>query len=259
MKFNIKKIPDKDIVSFFRKKKIANHILNNLKPYIGTNNENTKVLLDANLSDLYFIYKLVTLSKRVTSLEFGCGFSSEIIASALLENKQKYHKKIKNLRRIFPFQNHVLDASKKYIKITKKRSSYLKNLIFYYSECEIAKYNGKYTVQYKNLPLLSPDFIYLDGPSLYQVKKNKLFNFNIHQQDLFPISSDILLIEYYLIPGTIILIDGRGANAQFLRDHFVRKWSYKYYSNFDMHLFCLNADALGAISKRQLNFFNNHN
>ena len=42
MKFNIKKIPDKSIISFFRKKKIANHILNNLSPYIGTNNENTK-------------------------------------------------------------------------------------------------------------------------------------------------------------------------------------------------------------------------
>ena len=259
MKFNIKNISNKNIISFFKKKKINSLFLNNPNGYIGTNNTKTKILLSPNLKDLYFIYKLISLSKRITSLEFGCGFSSEIIASALLENKEKYHKIIKNLRRPFPFQNHVLDASKKYIKITKKRSSYLKNLIFYYSECKITKFNGRYTLQYKNLPQLSPDFIYLDGPSLYNVKKNKLFNFNVQQQDLFPISSDILLIEYYLIPGTIILIDGRGANAQFLKDHFIRKWSYKYYSNFDMHLFCLKADALGPINKKQLNFFNNNN
>ena len=45
MKFTIKKIPDKSIISFFRNKKIANNILNILPPYFGTNNKNHKVLL----------------------------------------------------------------------------------------------------------------------------------------------------------------------------------------------------------------------
>ena len=74
-----------------------------------------------------------------------------------------------------------------------------------------------------------------------------------------PIVSDILLIEYYLIPGTLILIDGRGANAQFLLDNLNRKWKYKYFKNFDMHLFKLVANSIGRINDQQLRFFNNNN
>ena len=71
--------------------------------------------------------------------------------------------------------------------------------------------------------------------------------------------SDILLIEYYLIPGTILLIDGRGANAQFLLDNFKRKWRYKYFKYFDKHYFKLNSNSIGPINDLQLRFFNNNN
>ena len=36
-------------------------------------------------------------------------------------------------------------------------------------------------------------------------------------------SCDILMIENFLMPGTIIVVDGRGANAEFLRKNFKRK------------------------------------
>ena len=35
--------------------------------------------------------------------------------------------------------------------------------------------------------------------------------------DMMPMVSDILRIEFYLTPGTIILSDGRGANVDFLK------------------------------------------
>ena len=60
-----------------------------------------------------------------------------------------------------------------------------------------------------------------------------------------PMVSDLLLIEYYLTKGTILLIDGRGANAQFLRDNFKRKWIYQYFKEYDQHLFYLNAESFG--------------
>ena len=38
--------------------------------------------------------------------------------------------------------------------------------------------------------------------------------------------SDILKFEYFYTPGTIIVCDGRAANAKFLKDHFKRNWKY---------------------------------
>ena len=35
---------------------------------------------------------------------------------------------------------------------------------------------------------------------------------------MMPMQCDILKIEYYLIPGTIIIADGRAANSKFLKD-----------------------------------------
>jgi hypothetical protein len=215
-------------------------------------------LLRPNLEDLYFIYNLILKSKRVTSLEFGCGYSSEVIALALNENKIKFQNKIKNLRRSHPFINFVVDNQKKYLNILKKRSKYLNNIKFNYSECIIDIIKDSYAITYEKIPHVSPDFIYIDGPSQDKIK-NQNYNFNIEDKDLVPIVSDILLIEYYLIPGTLILIDGRGANAQFLLDNLNRKWKYKYFKNFDMHLFKLVANSIGRINDQQLRFFNNNN
>ena len=34
---------------------------------------------------------------------------------------------------------------------------------------------------------------------------------------------DILKIEYFLVPGTIIVVDGRTANAIYLKNNFKKK------------------------------------
>ena len=39
-----------------------------------------------------------------------------------------------------------------------------------------------------------------------------------------PMSCDILKIEYFLRPGTIIVIDGRTSNYRFLKNNLQRKW-----------------------------------
>ena len=43
---------------------------------------------------------------------------------------------------------------------------------------------------------------------------------------MMPMVCDILKFEYFYTPGTIIVCDGRSANAKFLFDHFKRKWRY---------------------------------
>ena len=73
---------------------------------------------------------------------------------------------------------------------------------------------------------------------------------------MMPMVSDILDIEYFLTPGTIILIDGRTANARFLNDNFKRKWDYKYLESLDLNIFFLNEKPLGKYNRRQLKFYN---
>ena len=40
-----------------------------------------------------------------------------------------------------------------------------------------------------------------------------------------PMVSDIIKIEFFLKPGTIIVVDGRAANVQFMQSQFKRKCS----------------------------------
>ena len=72
-----------------------------------------------------------------------------------------------------------------------------------------------------------------------------------------PMVNDILKIEYFLTPGTIIVTDGRGANAQFLKDYFKRNWLYKFDYINDQHIFYLNEKPLGKYNKLQLEFYKN--
>ena len=80
----------------------------------------------------------------------------------------------------------------------------------------MTKFNGRFATEYKKMPIMNPDFIYLDGYDPFSVKKS-INSFNTKHLELMPMSCDILKIEPFLIPGTIILIDGRTANANFLK------------------------------------------
>ena len=115
-------------------------------------------------------------------------------------------------------------------------------------------FENRFATEYLNLPLCNPDFIYLDGPDQFNIK-NKINNFNIGHKDMMPMVCDILKIEYFLTPGTIILSDGRSANCKFLLDHFKRNWIHKHDLTNDQHIFYLNDPCLGKFNKLQLDFY----
>ena len=81
-----------------------------------------------------------------------------------------------------------------------------------YSQIEMTTFKDLISTQYKKLPLCNPDFIYLDGPDQFNIKKN-VNGISTRHKDMMPMVSDILKFEYFYTPGTIILIDGRSANA----------------------------------------------
>ena len=211
------------------------------------------------LIDLYNLYQFIIKNKRITSLEFGCGWSSLVIALALKENKKSYSKEVKNLRRNNPFQNFIIDNEKKYLEIAKNRlkkfeSDLLKDNFFLYSPVKITKHDFRYVTEFTQLPKINPDFIYLDGPDQFKILGDD--KFNIDHKDFAPMAADILKIEFFLNPGTIILIDGRGLNCNFLKKYLKRKWSYKYTKSCDQHILCLDKDIHGVHSEKLFNFFN---
>jgi hypothetical protein len=119
----------------------------------------------------------------------------------------------------------------------------------------MSEFQNRIVTKYKKIPLCNPDFIYLDGPDQSQIKSN-VSGINIKHNDFMPMVSDILKIEYFLLPGTIIVVDGRGANAKFLKDHFKRKWNYIYKKDLDQHIFVLADPPIGKLNEKQIMFYN---
>ena len=86
-------------------------------------------------------------------------------------------------------------------------------------------FNGRICTEYKSLHKCNPDFIYIDGPEQFNVHK-KINDFTTAHKDMMPMICDILKIEYFLTPGTIILLDGRGANTDLFEKIFTKEIGY---------------------------------
>jgi len=244
------KLPSKKNLSsvkkYFKKHKILNFLQNDTKTFAP------------DLMDLYYIHQLIILNKRTTVLEFGCGWSTIIMKNALEINKSKYLTMLKKLRKKNFFEIFSIDNQRKYLKITRDKSKKIlgKNskINFFYSKNKMTKFNNKFCSEYEKLPIINPDFIYLDGPDPRTVQ-GKVNGFNLNHLELMPMACDILKIEHFLLPGTIILSDGRTANIRFLKSNFQRNWSYIDNSTYDQHILYLNEKSLGKINNKILNFY----
>ena len=215
------------------------------------------------LDDLYNLYQYILINKRTTILEFGSGWSTLIFSLVLRELRNKFFNEVKLLRRNNPFELFVIENEKKYLNISKNRIIKFTKILklkqtpkthYCFSDVEMTLFNNKIATQYKKLPLCNPDFIYLDGPSQFNVKKD-INGINTRHKDMMPMVCDILKFEHFYTPGTIIVCDGRAANAKFLKDHFKRNWKYIYDKENDQHIFFLNDPILGKYNKLQIEFY----
>ena len=238
-----------NLLSFLKIKKESKKLIQS-KPYF------------AELNDLYRLRKFIIENKRTTILEFGTGWSTLVILSAIIELEKKHFQEIKNLRKKDKFKVFVVDNEKKFLKISKNRISKYKksiknnqqNIKFLFSDVSFEKINNQYCNLYKKIPLCNPDFIYLDGPNLFNIK-GKLNNFTNRHHDMMPMVANILNIEPYLTPGTIILSDGRTANMIFLKNNLKRNWVYIHDKKNDQNILYLDEKPLGKINSNFLNFY----
>jgi hypothetical protein len=218
----------------------------------------SKIPHTPDLADLYVLYNLIYLNNRINILEYGCGSSSIAILKALKDIKKKknstHYTRVKK-----PYNLTIMDDNNFFLNKAKKKiinsQYYNKNVNFHFSNCVMTKYNNKYVTEYSSHALVNPDFIYLDGPSHVNIK-GKINNFTVKHFEMMPMVSDILKYENFLVPGTIILTDGRANNVRFLLNNFQRKWKYYQLEWNDNHILYLDEKPLGTWNKEQIKFYN---
>ncbi|HEY4524282.1 MAG TPA: hypothetical protein VJL36_00770 [Candidatus Paceibacterota bacterium] len=208
------------------------------------------------LDDLTRLHFLTRKRKVLTVLEFGVGKSTIVFADAVKKNKIEFENFVKtNLRRKDSFRVYSVDNGKNWIKECKK--SFPKNLFdfveFSFSKVRMTTFNGRACTLYDKIPNVCPDLIYLDAPDQYSVLGD-IGGISTRSADRLPMAADILVLEPFLLPGTMIVIDGRTANVRFLMNNLQRNWTYQHFFEQDIHTLELAEKPLGKFNKKHLEF-----
>jgi len=207
-------------------------------------------------SDLVRLHRLIRARRVTTILEFGCGWSSLVMADALRRNRDEFGTDVRaSLRRSHPFELHSVDDMAEYIEVARHRlPEDLADLVTF-SCCEVrmTTFADRICTEYTQLPNVTPDLIYLDAPSQHAAV-GSVNGITTAHPDRVPMSCDLLRIEHFLLPGALIVVDGRTANARFLRANFQRRWRYNYDEEGDVHLFELAEQPLGKYNRAQIEF-----
>lgn len=243
-KFNLKKLLK---IRDFKKK--------NFSPSFIYENNN-KSLYPPDVEDLIRLHYIITSRRATTILEFGVGYSTIFIADALKYNSENYRPYVlKNLRRSHPFKVFSIDSNKKYLNLFKKKipKKLLKFINLSYSSASITTFNDQICSKLNKIPNVTPDFIYVDGPSFLDVKGN-IDGVHFKDKDRTALNCNLLKIENLLLPGTLILWDGQTNNARFNSSNFKRKWFSKRIEKNDISFSEQIEDSLGYLNKRQINF-----
>jgi len=181
-KFNLKSFNNKqktiEYSSFFELSYLVKKIPEDKKSFKNpkllktVKRDETKTQLH-ELDDLCRLHWIVLSRKVLTTLEFGSGFSTIFIADACFILSFYYKEITDKIRVEKKFHVFSLDESSKFLKITKKRIPQIltKHITLTQSKVKITEYQNKFTTIYSKKPDVSPDLIYLDGPSTYIKKR----------------------------------------------------------------------------------------
>ncbi len=224
------------------------------QPYSGVRYGETP--LPPELDDLIRLHFLC-VNRRVTSvLEFGVGKSTRVFTEALARNEADHGAYVSShLRRSDPFRLFSVDNFPDWVAECRRGlpEELRSRVNFTTTAVEMGTFQDRICTYYRELPNVCPDLIYLDGPSQFGVVGDVQGITTAHE-DRLPMAADLLRIEHFLLPGTLIVVDGRTANARFLRANFQRDWVYRGYPAFDLHVFELNEAPLGKWNRLQLEY-----
>lgn len=195
------------------------------------------------------------LNRRVTTvLEFGVGKSTRVFAEAMRINKHRHGAYVeKNLRRGDAFRVFSVDNVPKWVSHCEKElPEDLRSFVdFTVADVEMTTFNDRICTVYDQLPNVCPDLIYIDGPGQFGTKGD-VRGISTETTDRLPMSADILSLEPFLLPGTLIVLDGRTANARFLKHNLQGNWEYHEFPELELNTLELKEAPLGRINQAQL-------
>jgi hypothetical protein len=215
-----------------------------------------RVPFPPEFDDLARLHFLARTRKVTTVLEIGAGKSTVVLADAMRRNEAEFGEYVQaNLRRANPFEVHTLDQSRDWIEVCRRTlpAGLERYVRFTSASVRMSTFNGRACTLYDTIPNVCPDLIYLDGPDQFAVE-GEVHGISTRSADRLPMSADLLLLEPFLLPGTLIVVDGRTANARFLKNNFQRSWRYAHHVEADLHTFELIEPPLGRLNERQIRF-----
>lgn len=215
-----------------------------------------RVPVPPDAADLARLHRVIRSRKVTTVLEFGVGYSTLVMADALYKNRESYGEYVHaNLRRSDAFTIHSIDADQDFIDRTRSMipPGLQERIIFHFSGVSTSTFNGRVVTFYDQLPNICPDLIYLDGPDQF-IPVGDVRGISTRHADRMAMSADILAFEHFLTPGTMILVDGRTANARLLESNLQRAWEYSHDEESDIHTFELKEMPLGRHNRAQIEY-----
>ena len=272
-KINIDYLKENDLLKYFsdeelktieKKYKFTDVYFGNYSFYREKNINKPFIPFPIDVNDLVNLHKTILKRKVFTVMEFGLGYSTIIMADALLKHKKEYdkltekpHIKVNDMFKIFSIDTNELWIKRFNENI--KKFPEIKDIIKVdYSDIHINTFNVRICHFYDNLPSINPQMIYIDGPDTKDVKGN-INGFTFNNPDITVMSGDVLLIEPILIPGTIVIFDGRKNNSYFLKNNFQRNWKYIKNKELDIETFELIDESLGLYNINMLEYCNINN
>lgn len=208
-----------------------------------------------HLPDLARLHHLARSRRVFTALEFGVGYSTLVLAHALQANQDAWDAYDQGhfLRNQTPFEFHSVDASHHWLDEARKLlpDSLAQRVHLMHSKVHVGTFQDRFCHFYERLPDAVPDLIYLDGPDPTDVQ-GEVAGLTWQNRDRVVMSGDLLRLEPLLLPGTLVVVDGRSANAQFLARNFQRQWAVCYSAVGDVTLMELQAPPLGQINEATL-------
>ena len=203
-----------------------------------------------NYRDLARLHSVIRSRKAFTILEFGVGHSTAVMAHGLLANRDDWDAlSVKpKIRNSTQFQLHAVDTASKWIQTVRDElpDNVRTVVTFHHSGVTAGTFQDRSCHFYDVLPDVVPDFIYVDGPDPRDVKGGW------QNTDCVVMAADLLRVEPWLLPGTLILIDGRTANARFLASHLYRNWKICYCAPAAITAMELQEAPLGELNRTTL-------
>lgn len=216
--------------------------------------EGSNTIFEIDCQDLSRLHAVITYFNVINVIELGSGLSTNVIGDALRINSEKLQKKIAKVRRRDPFISYSVECDAKYIELTRDLISKknMKHVKIHHTNAIVSKYRDSLAGMHKSLPQVCPDFIYIDGPSPYSYENSGDFNLNVSHPDITNITCDLLTIENFLLPGTIVIFDGMTNNSRFNSRNLERSWLIHEDIVNDYTILILDEEPLGIHNINQL-------